>query len=59
MLNILNELPVTLKGEVAKQVYAEIIDSIKFFSDKPDEFLWEFMPKLRQMIFFSGEYLFH
>ena len=56
---ILNELPMTIKGQVAKQVFAEITDSIKFFSDKPSEFLWEFMPKLKQMNFFSGEYLFH
>ena len=59
MREILNELPVTLKGQIAKQAFDELTESIKFFSDKPPEFLWEFMPKLKQMNFFSGEYLFH
>ena len=56
---ILDEMPMTLKGQVAQQVFSEITESIKFFSEKPPEFLWEFMPKLKQMNFFSGEYLFH
>jgi len=55
---ILDELPTTLKGQVAQQVFSDLIESIKFFSDKPAAFLWEFMPKLKQMNFFSGEILF-
>ena len=44
---ILDELPMSLKGRVAQQVFVEITDSIKFFAEKPPEFLWEFMPKLK------------
>ena len=59
MLVQLEDLPLSLKGEIAGQAYNEIISTIKFFEDKPPRFLWYFMPKLKQMNFFAGEYLFY
>lgn len=58
MIPIIEEMPLSLKGEIAKQAYYEIITNIKFFQEKEDRFLWAFLPKLKQMNFFAGEYLF-
>ena len=55
---ILEALPMPLKGEVAKQAFKELTDGIVFFHDKPSDFLWHLLPKLRQMNFFAGEYLY-
>ena len=43
---ILEELPLSMKGQIARQAYAELIENVKIFQDKPDHFLWEFLPKL-------------
>jgi hypothetical protein len=59
VIELLNQLPPILKGEVARQAFQGITKTIKFFEDKPSEFLWHFLPKLRQMNFFAGEFLFH
>ena len=59
MIQILEEMPLSLKGEIAKQAYEEIITTIKFFQEKEDRFLWAFLPKMKQMNFFAGEYLFN
>ena len=56
---ILDELPMPLKGEVAKQAFSDLTCDIIFFQDKPSDFLWHFLPKLKQMNFFNGEYLYH
>ena len=47
-----------MKGLLAKQAYHNIIKNIKIFERKPDHFYWYFLPKLRQMNFFAGEYLY-
>ena len=47
-----------LKGEVAKQAFKDLTDGVVFFSDKPSDFLWHLLPKLKQMNFFAGEYLY-
>jgi hypothetical protein len=58
MITVLDQLPLSLKGLLARQAYEDIIENVKFFEKKPDYFLWEFLPKLIQMNFFAGEYLY-
>jgi len=58
MIQILEEMPMSIKGDIAKQAFQEIITGIKFFQEKDDRFLWAFLPKMKQMNFFAGEYLF-
>lgn len=58
MIAILEELPLSLKGLIAKQAYEHIIAKIMIFKKKPDNFYWHFLPKLKQMNFFAGEYLY-
>ena len=58
LIQLLDELPLSLKGKLTREAFAEIIPKIKFFQDKPDHFLWQFIPKMKQMHFFAGEYLF-
>lgn len=58
MHSLLDELPLSLKGVIARHSYNEIIQTIWFFNDKPDQFIWYFLPKLKQMNFFAGEILF-
>lgn len=58
MLEILEELPIALKGEIAKEAYEDIVSQVKFFQDKPPAFLWRFMTKLKHMRFYFGQYLF-
>ena len=58
MIEILEEMPMSIKGDIAKQAFEEIIANIKFFQEKEDRFLWAFLPKMKQMNFFAGEYLF-
>jgi len=49
----------SIKGEIAKQAFRETIAAIKFFHDKPPDFLWHFLPNLKQMNFYSGDFLYH
>jgi hypothetical protein len=58
MIDILEEMPMSIKGDIAKQAFEEIIANIKFFQEKEDRFLWAFLPKMKQMNLFAGEYLF-
>jgi hypothetical protein len=55
---LLEDLPMTLKGDIVNQAFEETIDSITFFQDKPSDFLWHFLPKLQQMNFFNGDHLY-
>lgn len=58
MHTLLDELPLSVKGVIARHSYRDIIQTIWFFNDKPNEFIWYFLPKLKQMNFFAGEKLF-
>ena len=58
MIAILEELPLSLKGLIAKQAYFVLIKNIKILEKKPDNFYWHFLPKLKQMNFYAGEYLY-
>ena len=49
----------SIKGQIAQQAFEETILAIKFFHDKPPDFLWHFLPKLKQMNFYSGDFLYH
>jgi len=57
-VKILDDLPMSVKGGIARLAFEDIIFSIKFFKEKEDRFLWHFLPKLKEMNFFAGEYLF-
>jgi hypothetical protein len=47
MIAILEELPLSLKGLIAKQAYFVLIKNIKILEKKPDNFYWHFLPKLK------------
>ena len=55
---LLNELPSTLRAEVVKQTYADIILKIKFFNKKDADFLWAFLPALKPMKVYSKDILY-
>jgi len=46
---LLNELPPSLKAEVVSYTQGKFIEGIKFFREKNDDFLWQILPKLKQM----------
>jgi hypothetical protein len=48
----------SLKGEIAAQAYDEIIKRIKFFKEKKPDFLWHFLPKLKEMNFYGCDFLY-
>ena len=56
---ILDELPETIKGEVAQEMYKSIIQGLKFFQSKNPRFLWEFMPYLNPFKAFSQDMLYY
>lgn len=55
---MLSELPSTLRAEVVKQTYADIIEKIKFFNEKDSDFLWAFLPALKPMKVYSKDILY-
>lgn len=55
---LLSELPSTLRAEVVKQTYADIIVKIKFFDKKDPDFLWAFLPALKPMKVYSKDVLY-
>ena len=54
----MSELPSSLRAEVVKQTYADIIEKIKFFNKKDPDFLWAFLPALRPMKVYSKDILY-
>jgi hypothetical protein len=56
--SLLNELPSTLRAEVVKQTYADIILKIKFLNKKDADFLWAFLPALKPMKVYSRDILY-
>lgn len=46
---LLKELPSNLRAEVIQHTHGEIIKKIKFFSDKPLDFIWAILPMLRSI----------
>jgi len=46
---LLNELSSSLRSEVIKHTYGQIITNIKFFSNKSTEFLWAVLPMLKSI----------
>ena len=57
--HMLNELPSSLRAEVVKQTYANIIAKIKFFENKDPDFLWAFLPILKPMRVYSKDVLYN
>ncbi|CDW89105.1 cation channel family protein [Stylonychia lemnae] len=55
---MLSELPSSLRAEVVKQTYAEIIEKVKFFNKKDSDFLWAFLPALKPMKVYSKDILY-
>ena len=55
----MDELPETIKGEVAQEMYKSIIQGLKFFQSKNPRFLWEFMPYLNPFKAFSQDMLYY
>jgi len=55
---LLNQLPASLRGEVIKCTQGHIIKKIKFFENKDSDFLWEFLPLLRQMKVYAKDILY-
>ena len=55
---MLLELPPSLKSEVVSHTHGNIIQGIKFFSDKNPDFLWQILPLLKPMKIYKGDILF-
>ena len=56
---LLNELPLSLRSEVVKQTYRQILETIKFFDDKDPEFLWAILPTFKPMRVYSKDILYN
>lgn len=55
---LFKELPPSLRSEVVSFAHGNVMDSIKFFKGKPDEFLWKVMPLLKQRKLYRGDLLY-
>ena len=55
---LLEELSSSLKTEVVRYMYRTLIRKIRFFNDKPPEFLWKIIPKLKSISFKKAEQIF-
>ena len=52
---LLDELSSGLRAELLKYMYKNLIRKIRFFNDKPAEFLWKIIPYLKQTTYDKGE----
>ncbi len=58
-INFVNELPITLKNELAVIMHKHLIRNIPFFSGKPPHFLAFAGPLLKSIKVPKGEYIYH
>jgi hypothetical protein len=56
---LLNELPASLRNEVVRQTYKDVIRNIKFFDQKDPDFLWAILPILKPMKVYSRDILYN
>ena len=56
---LLSELPSSIRAEVVKQTYQDIIAKIKFFEKKDADFLWAILPALKPMKVYSKDVLYN
>ena len=47
-----------LRAELIKCMYRNLIRKIRFFNDKPPEFLWKIIPKLKRLLCNEGELIY-
>lgn len=52
------ELPPSLRSDVVQTTHGNIINSIKFFKDKPQDLLINLIPKLKMMTMYDNDILF-
>lgn len=55
---LLMELPQALRTDVVQQTHGQIIQNIRFFKDKSQDFLMHVIPKLKRMNMFDNDILF-
>ena len=55
---LLEDLSSNLRSELIKFIYRNLIRTIRFFSDKPPEFLWKIIPKLKRMSYEKGDVIY-
>lgn len=55
---LFSELPPSLRTDVVKQTHGQIIKGIRFFRDKPQDFLIGIIPKLKSLNLFDNDILF-
>ena len=48
-INLLNDLPPSLRSQVVKHTHGDIIEKINFLRDKDPDMLWQILPHLRQI----------
>eukprot|EP01017_Pseudomicrothorax_dubius_P040983 TRINITY_DN6509_c0_g3_i1.p1 TRINITY_DN6509_c0_g3~~TRINITY_DN6509_c0_g3_i1.p1 ORF type:complete len:344 (-),score=107.75 TRINITY_DN6509_c0_g3_i1:104-1069(-) len=56
--NLLNDLPISLYGDVCKHVFKELISKIDFFFDKPNGFITAILPHLKPIALSVGDELY-
>ena len=56
--NLYNELPIALRTDIVQQTHGQIIKGIRFFKDKPQDFLISIIPKLKKQILYDNDILF-
>ena len=56
--NLFAELPPSLRTDVVQSTHGQIIKGIRFFRDKPQDFLIRLIPKLSNMSMFDNDILF-
>ena len=55
---LLEDLSSGLRAELVKYIYGNVIKKIRFFIDKPPEFLFRIIPKLKHVIYNKGEIIY-
>lgn len=57
--DLVEELPAIIREQVVRQAYRDILSIIKFFENKEADFLWLFIPILKQMKVYSKDILYN
>lgn len=55
---LFSELPPAIRQEIVTQTHGQIIEGIRFFKDKPKDFLLNLIPKLKCLNLFVNDILF-
>lgn len=56
---LFQDLPPSLRTDVIQSTHGQIIDGIKFFKDKPQDFLINLIPRLKPMTLYDNDILFN